>query len=243
MKKTKTIFSLSLLLIIMIAKVHAQSNNNSKIRRLNNSYHAVMVSSGIILNVVNGDSKEALVKASNADYLDKIKTIVENDTLKVFFYYKDDPNWKGLVNSTETFSVIIHEPNLNFIQASEGSNVNCQIPITTELLKLKLLTGGQLKGITNCKSISVHMQGGSKLKLAGEVANAEYVILGGSEADAKNLKTTNCKADVHSASSLNLYVTQNLDVIGKNKAKIYFSGNPLIIKKDLEDSFLRHNFL
>jgi hypothetical protein len=227
----------------MILKTHAQSNNNTETRKLGGPYHVVEVSSGIILNIVKGDTEEVSVTASNGNYRNKIKTVVKDGTLKVFFYYHDDPNWKGMVNSKETFRVTIHKTSLTNIQVSEGAHVNCQSQITSEQLDLKLITGGEFMGGINCKSLLVNMQDGSELKITGVTTDAEYKITGGSYADCKKLLTTNCKAEVYSSSKLYLNVTEKLDVLGKNRAEIYFKGSPSVIKKDLENSFLKHSFL
>jgi len=243
MKKIGTSFCLSLLMITFIAlKTDAQSNNNTETRKLSAPYNAIEVSSGIILNIVKGDSQEVLVEAANADYRNKIKTTVKDGTLKVLFYYKDDPNWKGLVNSKETFVVTVHETNLTYIHVLEGAKVNCQSQITAKQLNLRLATGGELTGDVDCKNLMVNMQDGSELKITGTATDAEYKITGGSNTDNNKLLTSNCKAEVYSASKLYLHVTENLDVLERNRAEIHFKGSP-VIKKDVENSILKHELL
>lgn len=232
MQKSKIVPVLYLLLIISMAlRVNGQKKNDVEMRMLNSPYHAVKVSSGIILNIISGTEEKVMIKASNTDYRNKIKTIVENDTLKIFFYYKDDPNWKGLVDSKEIFNVSIYTKDIKYINIAQGSIVKCQDQIITDTLNLDIITGAQMIGNLQCKKLFVNIHDGSNLKLTGEVTDAYYNVKGASEVDSHKLKTANCKAIVYSASKLRLYVTEKLDITAQNRAKVFFSGNPAIISK------------
>lgn len=234
--------SLTFLLLTGSAlKANCQLKKDTEIRIINKPYKTVCVATGIRLSITGGNDDKIEVKSSTQDYRNKIKTIVINDTLKIFLSYKDDPKWKGLVNSKETFNVQISAGTLRAIGASEASSVVIKDRLSVDELSLKLITGAQLNGNINCKKLTVEIQDGSNLVLKGAAVNANFYLKGGSFFNGKNLIVESCNAKVYSGSESNLFVTKKLDIIAKNDARVYLTGNPSEISKEIEKSVLKSN--
>jgi hypothetical protein len=240
MKKTQKHYSGYFLFIMVLIShgLHAQSGHNEETRKLTGSYHVIQASSGIHLDITKGDVQSATISASDQNLRNKIKTVIKNDTLKIFFYYKNDPNWKGLVNSKESFKVRIYQTNLKAIHVAEGAEVNCNDNLITEQLDVSLSSGGILTANITCKKLVANVKDGSEMRLTGTAEEATYKLTNGSVAANQKLKTLDCNAVVYSASNLKIAVTRSLKVIGKNKARIHNSGHPLQVNKDLTDSSL-----
>jgi hypothetical protein len=147
MKLTKIIVLLSCLFCQEGSAQDNQLADNTNARKISSAYHTIVVSSGITADIYEGNNDKVVVKASKADYRNKIKTVVVNDTLKVFFYYKDDPNWKPIIGSKEIFNVSIYASQINSIKITEGAVVNSHDLIQTDQLIVQLLKAGRI----NCR--------------------------------------------------------------------------------------------
>ncbi len=234
----------ALTLVVLIAssfKGNCQSGTNTETRVINTSYKTVCVATGIRLSISGGSDNRVLVTASNQSLRNKIKTTVVNDTLKVSLSYKDDPNWKGLVNSKETLNVQISAGNIASIEASEAASVTIKDQLAVNQLSLTLVTGAQLYANINCKMLNAEIQDGSNLILKGEAVTGNFHVKGGSIFDGKKLMLESCSARVYSGSESYLFVTKKLNIVAKNDARVYLTGNPTDITKDIEKSYLRSN--
>jgi hypothetical protein len=180
-----------------------------------------------------------LVNASKSDYRKKIKTIIANDTLKIFFYYKDDPNWKGLVNSTETFNVTLSAMDLRSIKISEGATINIPDQISVNQLFLQLESGGEMTGNIKCNEMTSIIQSGSYLKLCGKAKEAIFKVSGAGRFNGKKLIISDCKAEAGAASELYLSVSTKLDATAYNYAKIFYTGNPILVKKEIKNGLVK----
>jgi hypothetical protein len=225
--------------VVLAQKTNGLPGNDTEQRTITGEYHAVDVSSGIKVNVVPVNSQTVLVTASNSDYRNKIKTIVVNDTLKIFFYYKDDPNWKGLVNSKETFKVTISATDLRSVKISEGASINIPDQMSVNQLFLRLESGGEMTGSIKCEILTSIIQDGSYLKLYGEAKEAIFKVKGAGRFDGKKLIISDCKAEAGSASELYLSVSTKLDATAYNYAKIFYMGNPILVKKEIKNGLVR----
>jgi hypothetical protein len=209
-------------------------------RTLNGKFHAIEVSGGIKLTLYKGDSQTAWVKATQEDYRKKIKTMVVNDTLKIFFYYKDDPTWKGLVGSKEIFEVLLSVNQLNYIKISEGAMLNIPVQIPTSQLFLTLITGGEMMAKIKCDQLTVKMQDGSHAQLSGTAINTNFTVIGGSRFLGRNLISANCTATLSGASELYLNVTRQLNANASNYSSIFYTGQPILIKKEITNGRVKH---
>ena len=241
MKNSVKVLLLCLFLsqVVLAQKTDGLPGSDTEQRTITGEYHAVEVSSGIKVNVVPVNSQTVLVTASKSDHRNKIKTIVVNDTLKIFFYYKDDPNWKGLVNSKETFKVTISAINLRSVKISEGALINIPDQMSVNQLFLHLASGGEMTGSIKCDKLTSIIQDGSYLKLNGEAKEAIFKVSGDSRFDGKKLIISDCKAEAGGASKLYLSVRTKLDATAYNYAKIFYTGNPILVKKEIKNGLVK----
>ena len=64
---------------------------NAEVREINKSFNSIKISSGIDLFLSQSDKEALAVSASENKYKEDIKTVVENNTLKI--YYFGSRNW------------------------------------------------------------------------------------------------------------------------------------------------------
>src|SRR5687768_18547752 len=90
----------SLAALLLAATVFAQkqviSDPNAPKRNVS-GFHSIKISHAIDLFPSPGDEEAVAVSAKNDEYRDKIKTVVENGVLKIW-YDEDDHFWKNTGN-------------------------------------------------------------------------------------------------------------------------------------------------
>src|ERR1700712_2270204 len=92
----KKIF-LSFIVFAIAVAAHAQkaivNDPNAEQRALSGSFNGIKISGGIDLYLSQYETESIAVSASEQKYKDGIKTIIENNTLNI--YYEGDKKWGG----------------------------------------------------------------------------------------------------------------------------------------------------
>lgn len=84
MKKASFLLSLLLCCSVLFAQNTIVNDANAQVRTVS-SFHAIQVSTGINLILKQGNSDAVAVSGSSAEITSRIKTIVENGKLKIYF--------------------------------------------------------------------------------------------------------------------------------------------------------------
>ena len=134
-----------------------------------------------------------------------IKTEVSGGVLKIETTIHVQPTDKILVR--------ISAPSIESFKTSGAANVD-------------------LKNINN-DSLKVDSSGASKFKIEGAAKNFIIETSGASKVDAENLKTENTSIDANGASRIDVYATNDLKVKLSGAGKVYYSGSPKNISKDV----------
>src|SRR5687768_15751876 len=83
MKKTGLLF-LSLLVSAILFAQKQINDPNAQVRNVK-GFHAIKVSNGIQLMLNQGSTEALAVSATDTEHRDRIKTVVENGVLKIFY--------------------------------------------------------------------------------------------------------------------------------------------------------------
>ena len=88
----KNIFLLLLTATVGLAAIAQDKvyNDANAERRSVSGFHAISASGGIDIYLTQGNEEGVAVSASKTEYRDKIRTVVENGVLKIYY---DDNNW------------------------------------------------------------------------------------------------------------------------------------------------------
>lgn len=101
-----------------------------------------------------------------------------------------------------------------------------------ESLKTSGATIADLKNINN-DSLKIDASGASKFFVEGVAKNFVIEASGASKIDAGNLKTENTSIVANGASKITVFATNELKVDLSGAGKVYYSGNPKSVLKDI----------
>lgn len=230
MKTFKKLFVFVLLATIAGFHTIANPGNSDKteLRDVKN-FNAIKVSSGIDLYIKMGDSEEVKVVADD-DLIDKLITEVNDGTLRIYMKKSNWGNW-GFSKARKVY-VTVSE--LSAIDASSGSDVNCENTLKGETLKVRASSGSDVSLDVVYKNFSLDTSSGSDARVTGKTKNFEAEASSGSDIKAQELESVICKVRVSSGSDATVSVSDELYAKASSGGDIKYYGNPGI--KDINES-------
>lgn len=169
------------------------------------SFHAIETSSGIEVIISKGDKEELAVSVSDTKYLDEVRTVVENGTLKI----SRSSNW-SLWNKWKNWKVKV---SVSYSRLDE----------------VKATSGGSING-TDVKldKLSARLNSGGAINLSGTVESLDVDGNSGAQFKGYSLRTVNCKADVSSGAGIQITVTKEISAKATSGGFVRFKGDGLI---------------
>ena len=174
-------------------------------KRAIGSFHAIETSSGIEVIISKGDKEELAVSVGNTDYLEEVRTVVENGTLKIsrrgdWNIWKQWKNWK--------VKVYVSYTRLDDVKATSGGSI----------------TGSDVL----LDRLSARINSGGSITLTGKVNDLEVDGNSGGQFRGYSLSTTLCKADMSSGAGMQVTVTKEISAKASSGGSIRFKGEALI---------------
>lgn len=187
-----------------VAQKVVYDDNNAQKRTIS-SFHAIETSSGIEVIISKGDKEELAVSVGNTDYLDEVKTVVENGTLKIsrqgdWKFWNKWKNWR--------VKVYVSYKNLDAVKATSGGSVNGS-DISLEKLTARLNSGGTIT-------------------LSGTVSSLDVDGSSGAQFRGYGLSAVNCIAEASSGAGVQITVTKEISAKANSGGFIRFKGEALI---------------
>lgn len=204
MKKILVLFAVVLMaLSSAIAQKVIYDDNVHK--RTIGSFHAIETSSGIEVIISKGDKEELAVSVGNTDYLEEVRTVVENGTLKIsrrgdWNIWKQWKNWK--------VKVYVSYTRLDDVKATSGGSI----------------TGSDVL----LERLSARINSGGSITLTGTVNNLDVDGNSGGQFRGYSLSSTHCKADMSSGAGMQVTVTKEISAKASSGGFIRFKGEALI---------------
>jgi len=204
MKKILT----SLVVVVMaITAAVAQKvvyDDNAQKRNIS-SFHAIETSSGIEVLISKGDNEELAVSVGDKGYLDEVRTVVENGTLKI----SRSSDWK-LWNKWKNWKVKVYVSykQLDAVKANSGGSIN----------------GTDMK----LDKLSARLNSGGSINLSGTVESLDVDGNSGAQFKGYFLSAVNCKADVSSGAGIQITVTKEISAKATSGGFVRFKGDGLI---------------
>lgn len=174
-------------------------------KRTIGSFHAIETSAGIEVIITKGDKEELAVTVGDKQYLDEVRTVVENGTLKIsrkgdWDIWRKWKNWK--------IKVYVSYTRLDEVKATSGGSIS----------------GTDVK----LDRLSARINSGGWVSLAGSVESLEVDGNSGAQFKGYSLSTVNCKADVSSGAGVQVTVTKEISARASSGGFIRFKGDGLI---------------
>lgn len=230
----KKVLSVFLLISLAFAGFSQQSYNdaNAQPRSLTGSFHAIKVSNAIDVYLSQGSEEAIAVSAVSDEVRNKIKTVVENGVLKI--YYENERNWWKQSGSKKMRAYVSFKQ-LDNITASGASDVIVNGTLQSNELEFHFSGASDFKGMVSANELKVDMSGASDVTvLGGKVTSLKIVASGASDFKGYEMVADNCSATASGASSIKITVNNELNANASGASDIHYKGNGKI--RDLKSS-------
>lgn len=221
-----------ILIVALVAAVPVLAQNKTyndanAERRSVSGFHAISMAGGIDLYITQGNEEGVAVSASKTEYRDKIRTVVENGVLKIYY---DTPNWYSWGWSSRKLKAYVSVRSLDGLKASGGSDVVVTGTLSGEKLSIDLSGGSDFKGNVSVTTLDVDASGGSDVNISGRATNLIIDASGGSDMDGYELVAENCNASCSGGSDINITVNKELVANASGGSDIHYRGNGSVKK-------------
>lgn len=218
-------------LLVATASVWAQtttvSDNNAKVREVGN-FSGVKVSAGIELLLQQGDKDAVAVSCNRPEYLDRIKTTVEGNVLKISIDNNYGGDWKWRKNVK--FKAYVSIRQLEKLSASSGSIVRTGAAINVNSLDMDVSSGAVVDAEFKGQSIKVDNSSGAVTTLKGSVESLDVDASSGAVFKGFEMSSANCSADASSGGTISITVTKELNADASSGGEIKYRGGGVIRK-------------
>jgi hypothetical protein len=195
----------------------------AEMRTLGASFNAISISGSIDVYLTQSGTEAIAISAAEEKYKAGIKTVVENNTLKIYFEGE-----KGFGVKNKKLKAYVSFTTLQQLNASGASDIFVVGKITTDQLDMKLSGASDFKGAVAVGSFNLLLSGASDAKISGTASNASITTHGASDVDAYGLVTDYCEANASGASDINITVNKELVAHAKGSSDISYRGTGAI---------------
>jgi hypothetical protein len=206
-------------------------NDKNAEKRSVKGFHAIDISSGIDLYLSQGGDEAVAVSASDPSYRDKIRTEVENGTLKIFLD-KNGDHWGWGDHKLKAY---VSFKDLDALRASGGSDIYAEDGIRGGKLVIELSGGSDMRAKADISgSLTLTQTGGSDSYISGTVSSLTVHASGGSDMHGYDLATQVCNVVVSGGSDVHILVNKELNVNASGGSDVFYKGTAVV--KELNSS-------
>jgi len=175
------------------------------------------------LYLTQSTEEAVAVSAATDEYRDKIKTIVEDGVLKIYY---GNNNWPGLnFRVNRKLKAYVSFKTLDRLKGIAGSDIKVTGAIISDKLKLNISSGSDFRGKVDVKDLEVKQSSGSDVHISGRAENLLVEAGSGSDFHGYDLVTDVCRAESHSGSDVYVTVNKELSVKAGSGSDIHYKGS------------------
>ncbi len=220
------------LLVSTFSIAQKQINDpNAEVRNVK-GFHAIKVSTGIQLILNQSNTEAVAVSATSDEHRDKIKTVVENGVLKIYY---DSDSWKfWKYGENKKLKAYVSVVNLDGLDASAGATVKIEGTIKSNKLAVDASSGAVLNGNVNVTTLKIDQSSGAVINFSGSVNDLTVDGSSGSVLHGYELTAENCNVDLSSGGGVQVTVNKELSVEASSGGFVNYKGQGVI--KDIKTS-------
>jgi len=218
-----------LITMVSVAQKTFVNDANAEVRLLTGSFNKINISGGIDLYLSQYETASVAVSASTDQYRQNIKTIVENNTLRIF--YDGGKSWN---TGNKKMKAYVSFKTLEKIYASGACDIQVAGMIEVTALALDMNGASNFKGIVKVSNLSMQLGGASDVRISGAANTVSIESSGASDVKGYDLITEICNAKASGASDINITVNKELNARASGASDIYYKGTAVI--KDMHSS-------
>ncbi len=185
-------------------------------------FDAIHVSNGIALMIKQGDAEGIAVSASREQFRDKIRTVVENGVLKI--YYDNGKIWKT-DDGNKKLRAYVSVKTLEKLSGSSGAVITVNGIVSARHLAINLSSGSHIKGEVKADELSIDQSSGAVAKLKGSARSVTVETSSGSGFYGFELLADLCHARATSGSHIEITVNKELEGRANSGGGIRYQGS------------------
>jgi hypothetical protein len=229
MKRSVLFLAACFFVFIVNAQKDIVVDANATERKIEGQFDAIKVSGGIDLYLSQSDHIAIAISASNENFKEGIKTVIEEGVLKIF--YKGEKSWKKKDRKLRAY---VSFKDIKKIDASGACDVFVTGSINTTSLAIQLSGACDFSGKVKTDVLKLNLSGASDARISGTAGTAVIESSGASDVKAYDLVTDICKINISGASDVFITVNSELTASASGASDIKYKGNALI--KDMRSS-------
>ncbi len=226
MKKLLLSIAVFVVSVSAIAQKSVINDPNASPRTISGSFNKIKISGGIDLYLSQYESESVAVSATTEKFRDNIKTVVENNTLKI--YYDGGKNW---VSGDKKLKAYVSFKTLEKLEASGACDVQVAGAITSRSLEIDFSGASDFKGAVEVEDLTIDLNGASDARISGKAKNLSVQSTGASDVKGYDLVTETCTAKASGASDINITVNKEISAHASGASDISYRGNAVIKDK------------
>ncbi|MEO6733370.1 MAG: head GIN domain-containing protein [Ferruginibacter sp.] len=220
-------YFVSILAIILCTGTYAQktiiNDANAEVRTLSSSFTRIIVSGGIDLYLSQYDKESVAVSAASAEHKQNIKTVIENNTLKI--YYDGSKGWN---TGNKQLKVYVSFKTLEKLTSSGGVEMQVTGTISVPALDISMSGASEFTGAVKVDNLTIHLSGASDIKISGSASVVSIQSSGASDVKGYDLVTDVCNAKASGASDINITVNKELNANASGASDIHYKGTAVM---------------
>lgn len=225
-------FLLVLMAAACVAGAQAQktfNDPNAEVRNVS-GFHAIRISNAIDLYLTQSGTETVAVSASEDKYRDRIKTVVENGVLRIWY---DNDNWKWNTGNKK-LKAYVSIKEIDKLTASGACDVMIDGVLRSNSLDVDLAGASDLRGTLEIGTLNIDQSGASDASVSGRASSLKIELAGASTFKGFDLSVQNCQAHASGASDIRITVTKELNARASGASSIHYKGDAVI--RDLHSS-------
>lgn len=224
-------FFLLLNSLVSFAQDVVVNDANAEKRTLSASFNAIQVSDGIELLITQGNTESVAVSASEQRFLERLRTEVDNGTLKIYYDNKT-MIWNG--NEKRKLRAYVSFKNIESLKASSGSDVKAKSTLKLDALTMHFSSGAQFNGEVDIRNLEVTQNSGSEINATGKTDNLKTDLSSGAIFKGYDLSVNYCDAKASSGGEVRITVNKELAAKASSGGSIRYKGEGVV--KDINVS-------
>jgi Putative auto-transporter adhesin, head GIN domain len=209
----------------IVLMAHAQkeivNDANAEVRTISGSFNSIKISGGINLFLTQSDEEAVAVSAADDKFKEGIKTVVEDNILKI--YYFGERSWNNFKN--KNLRVYVSFKELQKLDASSACDIQVAGSIKVSSLTLSLSGASDFKGAVNVGELKIGASGASDVTIKGIAASVRIETTGASDVKGYDLVTELCTASASGASDINITVNKEIKASASGASDISYKGS------------------
>lgn len=226
----KNILSTAFSLLISVSLLAQATFNDANAEMRNvKGFRGIKVATGIQLVLTQGSTEAVAVSAPTPEDRNRIKTVVENGVLKIYYDYDAWKLLRGKIN--KKLRAYVSVVNIDEMAVSSGASLKVDGEIKTDKLGIKASSGGILEGKIVANDVNVDQSSGAVVRLSGSADNMDIEGSSGSVFHGYDVAVNSCNAKTSSGAGVQVTVNKEISAGASSGGSVIYKGDGTLKNK------------